>query len=77
METNDYIEVVAREGTLFAAAADRGGLDTPIPSCPEWDMRKLVQHLGHSDSLGGRTLSSNVSRITKQEALDLSTRCLW
>lgn len=45
METSDYIEVVAKEGRLFAAAAERSGLDTPIPSCPEWDMRKLVQHL--------------------------------
>lgn len=46
METNGYIEVVAKEGRLFAAAAERGGLDIRIPSCPEWDMRDLVQHLG-------------------------------
>lgn len=46
MDTNEYIEVVSKEGTLFAAAAERGGLDVRIPSCPEWDMRDLVKHLG-------------------------------
>lgn len=46
METNGYIEVIAKEGRLFAAAAERSGLDIRIPSCPEWKMRDLVQHLG-------------------------------
>lgn len=46
METNEYIEVLEKEGRLFAAAAERGGLDIRIPSCPGWRMRDLVQHLG-------------------------------
>jgi len=40
-----HIEAVAAEGQAFAEAARRGGLDTPIPTCPEWTMRDLVRHL--------------------------------
>ncbi len=46
MEIAEYIDVVASEGALFAAAADQGGPDVSVPSCPKWDMRDLVQHLG-------------------------------
>lgn len=46
MHINEHIDVVAKEGALFAAAAERGGLGIRIPSCPAWDMRELVQHLG-------------------------------
>jgi len=46
MRIAEHIAVVANEGELFAAAAERGGFDVHIPTCPEWDMRDLVQHLG-------------------------------
>lgn len=46
MEIYEHIEVVAQEGARFANAAERGGLGVHIPSCPDWDMRDLVQHLG-------------------------------
>jgi uncharacterized protein (TIGR03083 family) len=35
-----------REGDLLAEAAERTDLDTLIPTCPEWTMRDLVQHMG-------------------------------
>lgn len=46
MQINEHIDVVAKEGALFAAAAERGNLGVRIPSCPEWNMRDLVRHLG-------------------------------
>lgn len=39
------IDVLRREGEVFGAAARRG-LDPRVPTCPEWTMRDLVQHLG-------------------------------
>jgi uncharacterized protein (TIGR03083 family) len=45
MEIAEHIAAVAQEGKLFAAAAERGGFDVHIPTCPEWNMRDLVRHL--------------------------------
>lgn len=46
MEIAEHITVVGREAKALAAAAEQGGLDVPIPTCPEWNMRDLVRHLG-------------------------------
>ena len=46
MEVREHIAAIAREGQLFATAAERCDFDAPIPTCPEWAMRDLVQHLG-------------------------------
>jgi uncharacterized protein (TIGR03083 family) len=46
MEIAEHLDALHREGELLAAAADRTGLDTPIPTCPEWRMRDLVRHMG-------------------------------
>ncbi len=46
MQVSDYIERIASEGELFAAAAEQGDLKVDIVPCPGWDMRELVRHLG-------------------------------
>ena len=43
--TYDVHQVLAQESAAFARAAQRG-LDAPVPSCPDWDVLALVQHLG-------------------------------
>lgn len=45
MEIAEHITLVAAEGKLLATAADQGGLDVPVPTCPGWDMRELLRHL--------------------------------
>jgi len=40
-----YIEAIATESRAFAGAARRD-LDATVPSCPEWSVRDLVEHLG-------------------------------
>jgi uncharacterized protein (TIGR03083 family) len=45
MEIAEHIAAVAQEGKLLAAAAEQGGLDVAVPTCPEWNMRDLVRHL--------------------------------
>jgi uncharacterized protein (TIGR03083 family) len=42
----EHIAAIANEGRLFAGAAERAGWDAHIPTCPDWNMRDLVQHLG-------------------------------
>jgi len=45
MEITEHITAVGQEAKLFAQAAEQGGLDVAIPTCPGWDMRDLVRHL--------------------------------
>jgi len=46
MEIAQHINAIAQEAKLLAQAAERGGLDADVPTCPGWDMRELVRHLG-------------------------------
>ncbi|WP_338932685.1 maleylpyruvate isomerase family mycothiol-dependent enzyme [Streptomyces netropsis] len=46
MDTSDLITTLDRDGQLLAEAAARAGLDTPVPTCPEWRVRELVTHTG-------------------------------
>ncbi len=46
METTEHIAALRREGELLAATVARTDLDAPVPTCPEWCVRELVQHLG-------------------------------
>ncbi|MFI9101167.1 maleylpyruvate isomerase family mycothiol-dependent enzyme [Streptomyces fildesensis] len=46
METVEFIEILRHNGTLLADAAEQAGLDAPVPPCPDWRVRDLVQHTG-------------------------------
>jgi uncharacterized protein (TIGR03083 family) len=46
MDSDDLLENVAHFAALGAAVVG-GRLDTPVPSCPGWDVRTLVSHLGN------------------------------
>jgi uncharacterized protein (TIGR03083 family) len=45
VEIVEHITIVAREGKLLAEAAEQGGLDVDVTTCPGWDMRELLRHL--------------------------------
>ena len=45
MEIAQHITAVGQEAKLFAQAAEHGGLDADISTCPGWNMRELVRHL--------------------------------
>ncbi len=46
MDVAQHIAAVEHEGKRFAEAARSAGLDADVPSCPGWDVRDLVRHLG-------------------------------
>ena len=46
MDVAEHITALEREGRLFADASRRSGLDSEVPTCPGWDVRELVRHLG-------------------------------
>lgn len=45
LPVSEHIAVVADQGRAFAAAARRSDWDAPVPACPGWSVRDLVQHL--------------------------------
>lgn len=45
MDLTSYLDVVRRDGAALAATPV-GGLERPVPSCPEWTVAKLVGHTG-------------------------------
>jgi uncharacterized protein (TIGR03083 family) len=46
MEVAEHIAALQRDGERLAAAAQRAGPDTPVPTCPGWLVRDLVRHVG-------------------------------
>jgi uncharacterized protein (TIGR03083 family) len=46
MDYEAYVAQVDAHGTALAAAAERCGLPAAVPTCPEWDVRALLDHVG-------------------------------
>jgi uncharacterized protein (TIGR03083 family) len=45
MESARYLECLTSEYGMLRGAAESAGLDAPVPSCPDWMVRDLVEHL--------------------------------
>ena len=46
METAAFIDQLTVHGAALADSADIAGLDAAVPTCPEWDVRALLAHVG-------------------------------
>lgn len=46
METAGHRAALLREGELLAESAERVGLDAAVPTCPGWQVRDLLAHVG-------------------------------
>jgi uncharacterized protein (TIGR03083 family) len=46
LSLDDHLEALARSGTALREAAAAAGLDARVPTCPAWDVAKLVIHQG-------------------------------
>jgi uncharacterized protein (TIGR03083 family) len=46
MEIAAHIDALRTEGERMAAAAATASPGEPVPTCPEWTVRDLVQHMG-------------------------------
>jgi uncharacterized protein (TIGR03083 family) len=46
MDFEEHLSELRSAGEGLAEAATRADLDTPIPTCPGWDMRDLLRHMG-------------------------------
>ena len=46
VEIAEHIAAIAREGRSLAKAAQDAGFDAAVPTCPGWNTRDLVRHVG-------------------------------
>jgi uncharacterized protein (TIGR03083 family) len=46
VEVAEHIDALDRESRILADAARACSVDAPIPTCPGWVMRDLLQHIG-------------------------------
>jgi uncharacterized protein (TIGR03083 family) len=46
MEITTYLTALEREGGALATAAESAGPDAAVPTCPGWQIRDLVRHVG-------------------------------
>jgi hypothetical protein len=47
VEIPDHIDARCRQGGLLAAAAERVGLDAPVPPCLTWQVKDRLRHAGY------------------------------
>ncbi|MGM1061026.1 maleylpyruvate isomerase family mycothiol-dependent enzyme [Saccharothrix sp. Mg75] len=50
MDHADFVEHLRTEYTALRAAAEAAGPDAPVPTCPGWTVKDLVDHLGRTHS---------------------------
>ncbi|HKE66898.1 MAG TPA: maleylpyruvate isomerase family mycothiol-dependent enzyme [Micromonosporaceae bacterium] len=43
---SEHVDGLRRSGLALREAAAKAGLDAPVPTCPAWDVAKLVTHQG-------------------------------
>lgn len=46
MDYEAYLDELTRAGSGLADAAAEAGLDADVPTCPDWDVRALLDHTG-------------------------------
>jgi uncharacterized protein (TIGR03083 family) len=56
-----YHHALVQQADLLARLVDRADLATPVPSCPGWDLRKLVEHVGQAHRFGAAILEGRVT----------------
>jgi uncharacterized protein (TIGR03083 family) len=47
MEIAEHIDALRRQGEQMADAAERAGLDAPVPPCSPWLVKDLLRHTGY------------------------------
>ncbi len=63
MEIAEHLDALHLQGTLMADAADRAGLDAPVPPCPPWLVKDLLRHTGYIHRWAARHITECPERV--------------
>jgi len=69
----DPIAAIRSESDAFYAAADKADPDAPVPSCPEWSVRDLVQHLAQVHYFWALLVEKSVTDLSALDGLEHPT----
>ena len=70
LEFSDLRRLIDERSTAFRAAiASAPGLDVRVPTCPEWTLFDLVQHLGGGDRFWAAVVAAGPSDAPPAEAV--------
>jgi uncharacterized protein (TIGR03083 family) len=79
VKPTDQIAAIASGGGALADVAETG-LDRPVPSCPGWDVAKLVLHVGLVHTWAGESVRRRTPEavdFTKPRAPEGPSRVAW
>ena len=75
----DTLQAIRADSTRFSDALLGADLDAPVPSCPEWSVRALIEHLGGVQRFWADTVRTGdseqptrVEHVTPRRADDLA-----
>ena len=63
MEIAEHIDAVRHHGHHLARAAERAGLDAPVPPCAPWRVKDLLRHTGHVHRWAARHITEGAPAI--------------
>jgi uncharacterized protein (TIGR03083 family) len=63
MEISQHIHALHGHGVMLASAADFGGLDAAVLTCPPWRARDLLRHMGYVHSWARRYVADQVTDV--------------
>ena len=69
MELDQYLDVITNESGALADAAERAGLDAPVPSCPAWSVQDLVAHIGEVQQWARLTVEQRATERISRRSL--------
>jgi uncharacterized protein (TIGR03083 family) len=67
MDVTEHIDALHEQGELLAAAAEATGLDDAVPTCPEWQLRDLLDHLGKVHRWAATYVATGRTTILSEE----------
>ena len=71
MRIATHISALEKEARAFADAAELGGLDVDIESCPGWTMRDLVRHLSEIHLWAAAHVATRATKMWVDDLSDL------
>jgi uncharacterized protein (TIGR03083 family) len=63
VEIAEHIDALRLHGTLLADAAERAGLDAPVPPCEPWLVKDLLRHTGFVHRWAARHITERPASV--------------
>ena len=72
MDTDQYLDHLARDSQALADAAEAAGPDAAVPTCPEWKVADLLVHMVQGDLWARRIVESrSTERVLPEMPADI------